>query len=141
YASILFDTGADRSFASTMFSSLIDIIPYALDSKYDVELADGKIIGVNTIIRGCTLNLLNHLFNIDLMPIELGSFDVIIGDRSDGRSESKLNVISCTKTQKYLQKGCHVFLAHITKKKTREKRLEDVSIVWDFLEVFLEDLP
>ncbi|GJZ95177.1 hypothetical protein Tco_0667380 [Tanacetum coccineum] len=75
------------------------------------------------------------------MPIELGSFDVIIGDKSDGRSESKLNVILCTKTQKYLQKGCHVFLAHITKKKTREKLLEDVSIVWDFLEVFLEDLP
>nr|GEZ43010.1 putative reverse transcriptase domain-containing protein [Tanacetum cinerariifolium] len=46
---------------------------------YDVELADGKIVGVNTIMRGCTLNLLNHPFNIDSMPVELGSFDVIIG--------------------------------------------------------------
>ncbi|GJZ44794.1 putative reverse transcriptase domain-containing protein [Tanacetum coccineum] len=45
---------------------------------YDVELADGKIIGVNTIIRGCTLNFLNHSFNIDLMAVELGIFDVII---------------------------------------------------------------
>ncbi|GJW76683.1 reverse transcriptase domain-containing protein [Tanacetum coccineum] len=44
YASILFDTGADRSFVSTSFSSLIDIIPTALDHDYDVELADGKII-------------------------------------------------------------------------------------------------
>ncbi|GJU50627.1 putative reverse transcriptase domain-containing protein [Tanacetum coccineum] len=79
YASILFDIGADRSFVSTTFSYLIDIIPFALDTKYDVELADGKIIGVNTIIRGCTLNLLNHPFNINLMPVELGSFDVIIG--------------------------------------------------------------
>nr|GFC30051.1 hypothetical protein [Tanacetum cinerariifolium] len=49
------------------------------DHCYDVELADGRIIGLNTILRGCTLNLLNHPFNIDLMPIELGSFDVIIG--------------------------------------------------------------
>nr|GEW17004.1 retrovirus-related Pol polyprotein from transposon 17.6 [Tanacetum cinerariifolium] len=50
-----------------------------LDNSYDVELADGRITVVNTILRGCTLNLLNHLFNIDLMPIELGSFDAIIG--------------------------------------------------------------
>ncbi|GKE06190.1 putative reverse transcriptase domain-containing protein [Tanacetum coccineum] len=79
YASILFDTGANRSFVSTAFSSLIDIVPSTLDHDYDVELADGKIIGVNTIIRGCTLNFLNHPFNIDLMPVEFGSFNVIIG--------------------------------------------------------------
>ncbi|GJY06956.1 putative reverse transcriptase domain-containing protein [Tanacetum coccineum] len=79
YASILFDTGADRSFVSTIFSSLIDITPTTLDHYYDVELADGKIIGINTIIRGCTLNFLDQPFNINLMPIELGSFDIIVG--------------------------------------------------------------
>nr|GEV54086.1 putative reverse transcriptase domain-containing protein [Tanacetum cinerariifolium] len=79
YALILFDTGADRSFVSTTFSSLLNIIPTTLDHGYDVELADKKIIGGNTIVRGCTLNFLNHPFNIDLMLVELGSFDVIIG--------------------------------------------------------------
>nr|GEY99405.1 putative reverse transcriptase domain-containing protein [Tanacetum cinerariifolium] len=79
YASILFDTGADRSFVSTAFSSLIDIIPTPLDNHYDVELADRKIVGINIIIRGCTLNFFNHPFTIDFMPIELGSFDAIIG--------------------------------------------------------------
>ncbi|GJW05090.1 putative reverse transcriptase domain-containing protein [Tanacetum coccineum] len=79
YASILFDTGADRSFVSTTFSSQMDITPSTLDYYYDVELADGRIIGLNTILRGCTLNLLNHSFNINLMPVELGSFDAIIG--------------------------------------------------------------
>ncbi|GJS75563.1 putative reverse transcriptase domain-containing protein [Tanacetum coccineum] len=79
YASILFDTSVDRSYVSTTFSSLIDITPTTLDHYYDVEIADGKIIGINTIIRGCTLNFLNYPFNINLMPIELGSFDVIIG--------------------------------------------------------------
>nr|GEZ09351.1 hypothetical protein [Tanacetum cinerariifolium] len=49
------------------------------DHDYAVELADGRIVGVNTIIRSCTLNFLNHPFNIDLMPVEMGSFDVIIG--------------------------------------------------------------
>nr|GEU97868.1 reverse transcriptase [Tanacetum cinerariifolium] len=47
-------------------------------NSYDVKLADGKIVKVNIIMRGCTLNFLNHPFNIDLMPVELGSFDVII---------------------------------------------------------------
>ncbi|GKD49266.1 reverse transcriptase domain-containing protein, partial [Tanacetum coccineum] len=79
YAYILFDTGVNRSFVSTVFSSLINITPTVIDYYYDVELVCGKIIRINTIIMGCTLKLLNHPFNIDLMPVELGSFDVIIG--------------------------------------------------------------
>ncbi|GJT25016.1 putative reverse transcriptase domain-containing protein [Tanacetum coccineum] len=176
YASILFDTGADRSFVSTAFSSRIVITPTALDHDYNVELADGRIVGLNTIIRGCTLNFLNHPFNIDLMPVELGSFDVIIGMdwlakyhavivcaekivripfgdeilivRGDGSSNehgTRLNIISCTKAQEYLTKGCHVFLANITatkdKDKSKGKRLEDVPVVQEFPKVFPEDLP
>ncbi|GKA07886.1 putative reverse transcriptase domain-containing protein [Tanacetum coccineum] len=145
------------------------------ENHYDIELADGKIIGVNTIIRGCTLNFMNHPFNIDLMPVPLGSFDAIIGmdwltkyhgviicdekvvrvpygremlifqgNRNNQRIESRLNIISCTKAQGYLSKGCDVFLAHITTKeakdKSEEKRLEDVPIVRDFPKVFPEDL-
>nr|GEU42404.1 putative reverse transcriptase domain-containing protein [Tanacetum cinerariifolium] len=79
YAKILFDTGADRSFVYTTFSASIDITPTTLENHYDVELADGKIIGVNTIVHSCTLNFMNHHFNIDLMPVPLDSFDVIIG--------------------------------------------------------------
>ncbi|GJS00418.1 putative reverse transcriptase domain-containing protein [Tanacetum coccineum] len=175
YASILFDTGANRSFVSTTFSSLIDIIPTTLDHGYDVELVDGRIIWVNTLIRGCTLNFINHPFNIDLMPVEIGSFDVIIGmdwlakyhavivcdeklvhvpfynkiltfhgGGSNDEHELRLNIISCTKTQKYLLKGCPIFLAHVTTKKaedkSKEKRLEDVPIVQHFPKVFPEDL-
>ncbi|GJW25462.1 putative reverse transcriptase domain-containing protein [Tanacetum coccineum] len=129
YAYILFDTGADRSFVSTAFSSQIDITPSTLDHYYDVELADGRIIGLNTILKGCTLNFLNHQFNINLMPVELGSFDAII-------SYGLL---------KYMEKGFPIFLAHVTTKeiedKSEKKRLEDVPIVQDFPEVFPEDLP
>ncbi|GJX93308.1 putative reverse transcriptase domain-containing protein [Tanacetum coccineum] len=145
YASILFDTGADRSFVSTAFSSLIDIIPITLDYGFDVELADDRIIWVNTLIQGCTLNLLNHSFNIDLMPVEMGSFDIIIGIDCSHEHGARLNITASTKTHKYLLKGCQVFLAHVTMKKavdkSEEKRLEDVPIVQDFLEVFPEDLP
>ncbi|GJX27877.1 putative reverse transcriptase domain-containing protein [Tanacetum coccineum] len=132
YAFVLFDTGADRSFVSTAFSSQIYISPSTLDYYYDVELADRRIIGLNAIIRGCTLNFLNHPFNIDLMPIELGSLDVII-EGSDRGKKTPLNIISNTKMQKYMLKGCPVFLAHVTTKETKDKlekkRLEDVPII------------
>nr|GEV42404.1 putative reverse transcriptase domain-containing protein [Tanacetum cinerariifolium] len=162
------------SFVSTTFSALLDVAPSTLDTSYAVELADGRILETNIVLRGCTFGLLGHPFNIDLMPDELGSFDVIIGmdwlakyhalivcdkkvirilygdevliirgDNCNGKS--KLNIISCTKTQKYIQKGCQVYLAQVTSKKAKyklkEKRLEDVSIVREFLEVFPEDLP
>ncbi|GJR32883.1 putative reverse transcriptase domain-containing protein [Tanacetum coccineum] len=78
YASILFDTDADKSFMSTTFTPLISIEPTTLHVKYTIELADGMLIETGAIIRGCTLNLVNHPFNIDLMPIKLGSFDLII---------------------------------------------------------------
>ncbi|GJV25494.1 putative reverse transcriptase domain-containing protein [Tanacetum coccineum] len=70
---------------------------------------------------------------------------IIHGDGSTQGSVTRLNIISCTKAQKYMEKGFPVFLAHITAKevedKSKEKRLEDVPIVQDFPEVFPEDLP
>ncbi|GJR98590.1 putative reverse transcriptase domain-containing protein [Tanacetum coccineum] len=176
HAYMLFDSGADRSFISNTFSALLDIIPSALDVSYAVELADGRTSETNTVLRGCTLGLLGHPFNIDLMPIDLGSFDVIIGmdwlaknhavivcdekivripygneilivqgDKSDKEKKSTLSIISCVKAQKYMEKGCQLFLAQVTMKenkdKSKEKRLEDVPTVRDFPEVFPEDLP
>ncbi|GJV27714.1 putative reverse transcriptase domain-containing protein [Tanacetum coccineum] len=79
YAYMLFDSGADRSFVSTTFSALLDVTPTTLDTSYALELADGRISETNIVLRGCTLGLLGHPFDIDLMPVELGSFDVIIG--------------------------------------------------------------
>ncbi|GJW74631.1 hypothetical protein Tco_0134001 [Tanacetum coccineum] len=66
YASILFDTGADRSFISTVFSSLINIAPTSLENCYDVELADGKIVEIDTIIRVSSTRPVE--FQIDLIP-------------------------------------------------------------------------
>ncbi|GKA05362.1 putative reverse transcriptase domain-containing protein [Tanacetum coccineum] len=79
YASMLFNSGIDRSFVSSTFSALLDVAPSTLDTSYVIELADGRILETNVILRGCTLGLFGHPFNIDLMPVELGSFDVIIG--------------------------------------------------------------
>nr|GEV84196.1 hypothetical protein [Tanacetum cinerariifolium] len=169
YAYVLFDSGANPSFMSTTFSTLLDIILDTLDISYAVELIDRRVFETNIMLRGCTLGLLGHPFNIDLMPVELDSFDIIIGmdwlanhhavivcdkkimripygdevliiqgDRSGKGKKSKLSIISCTKTQKYIKKCCLIFLAQIMKKETEdkseEKRFEDVPTVRDFLE-------
>ncbi|GKC11605.1 putative reverse transcriptase domain-containing protein, partial [Tanacetum coccineum] len=160
YASILFDTGVDRSFVSTAFSSQIDITLTALDHYYDVELADGRIIRLNTILRGCTLNILNHPFNIYLMPVELDSFDAIIGmdwlvkyqsiivcaekivripwgnetlivhgDGSNRGYEARLHIISYTKTQEYMLKGCPVFWKTLIQRRRKiSQRRSDLRV-------------
>ncbi|GJS48218.1 putative reverse transcriptase domain-containing protein [Tanacetum coccineum] len=111
---------------------------------------------------------LNHIFEIDLMPIDLGTFDVIIGMDwlvkhdvvifygekvvripyenktlivEGDKGGSRLKISSCIKARKYIEQGCHLFLAHVTKKKSKEKRLEDVPIIRDIPKVFLEELP
>ncbi|GKC39190.1 putative reverse transcriptase domain-containing protein, partial [Tanacetum coccineum] len=125
HAYMLFDSGADRSFISNTFSALQNIIPSALDVSYAVELADERTSETNTVLRGCTLGLLGHPFNIDLMLIDLGSFDVIIG--MDWLAKNHAMIV-------YDEK---IVTMKENKDKSKEKRLEDVPTVRDFL----EDLP
>ncbi|GJV14917.1 putative reverse transcriptase domain-containing protein [Tanacetum coccineum] len=168
YAFVLFDSGSDRSFVDTRFCSILNIDPIRIGASYEVELAEGRVVSTNTVLKGCTLDLVNHIFEIDLMPIELGTFDVIIGMDSlvkhdavivcgekvvripygnkmliveSDKDISRLKVISCIKACKYVERGCHLFLAHVTENKSKEKRLEDVPIIHDFPEVFPEELP
>ncbi|GJU48023.1 hypothetical protein Tco_1217579 [Tanacetum coccineum] len=86
-----------------------------LSEYYAVIVCDDKIVRI--------------AYNNKILTIE--------GDRN----RSRLSVMSCIKARKYMEKGCQVFLAHVTEKKSAEKRLEDVPIVRDFSEVFPEDLP
>ncbi|GKA88402.1 putative reverse transcriptase domain-containing protein [Tanacetum coccineum] len=148
YASILFDSGPDRCFVDTRFSFMLNIDPVKIDASYEVELTDGRVVSTNTVLKGCTLNLVNHLFEINLMPIDLGTFDVIIGMdwlvmhdavivcgekvvhipygnktlivKSD-KGMSLLKVISCIMARMYIERGFHLFLVHVAEKKPKEK--------------------
>ncbi|GJU28574.1 putative reverse transcriptase domain-containing protein [Tanacetum coccineum] len=119
YACILFDSGAEKSFISSVFTPFINIAPTALNTSYEVELADGKVVSTNTVLRSCTLVLLNHVFKIDLLPTRLGSFDVIVG--MDWLSYHRA-VIDCYE------------------KIADEKKFDDIRVVRDFPEVFPDDL-
>ncbi|GJX84454.1 putative reverse transcriptase domain-containing protein [Tanacetum coccineum] len=151
YASILFDTGADRSFISTTFSSLINIAPTPLENSYDVELADGKIVGklgsFDVIIGMDWLRRCHAVIVCDekLVRVPYGNETLIFrGNESNDGRESRLTIISCSKAQEYMAKGCQIFLAQISAKKEEDKsegkKLKDVPIVRDFSKVFPEDL-
>nr|GEX02555.1 hypothetical protein [Tanacetum cinerariifolium] len=99
YAYILFDSGADRSIVSTTFSALIDIPPTSLDVSYTVELADGfdVVIGMDWLLRYhvvivCDEKIVHIPYDNEILTVQ--------GDRSNEGSNSRLSIISCTKTQK-----------------------------------------
>ncbi|GJW24688.1 putative reverse transcriptase domain-containing protein, partial [Tanacetum coccineum] len=118
------------------------------EPSYEIELADGKVVSTNTVLRGCTLTLYHHIFKIDLLPTRLGSFDVIIG--MDWLSYYRA-VIDCyekivripllngkiLEVQGERPEKDFGSLACI---KADEKNLDDIRVVRDFSEVFPDDL-
>ncbi|GJZ30065.1 reverse transcriptase domain-containing protein [Tanacetum coccineum] len=137
-ARVLFDSGADKSFVSISLASMLNIPSITLDTTYDIEMADGNLVGTNTVIQGCTLILLNQPFEIDLMPIKLGSFDVVVG--MDWLSKYHARII-CDEKVVHIPIDGETLITRVMEKKSDEKRLEDIPVVKEFLEVFPENLP
>ncbi|GJY57697.1 putative reverse transcriptase domain-containing protein [Tanacetum coccineum] len=109
YASVLFNLGTERSFMSIEFTPFIDIAPTALNTSYEVELADEKIVSTNTVLRVCYEKIVR-------IPLLNGEIVEIQGERPEKDPKS---------------------LSYI---KADEKRLDDIRIVRDLPEVFLDDL-
>ncbi|KAI3732746.1 hypothetical protein L1987_63954 [Smallanthus sonchifolius] len=168
YASILFDTGADKSFVSLNFEPLLAKTRSQLEKTFTVEVANGDSFTIESIIYYCSLELNDHTFPTNLVPMPLGSFDIITGMdwlsnhhaevicfekciriplpsgetlRVFGEKPCKgLKLMSCTTAQKYLRKKYVAFLAHIVQKDVKKKNIQDIPIIRDFPEVFPEDL-
>ncbi|GKB23810.1 putative reverse transcriptase domain-containing protein [Tanacetum coccineum] len=107
------------------------------DTFYDIEMADGNLVNTNTVIQGCTLTLLNQSFEIDLMLIKLGSFDVVIG--MDWLSKYHAKIL-CDEKVVHIPIDSKTLIIR-EKKKSDEKRLEDIPVVREFPEVFSKNLP
>ncbi|GJX75391.1 reverse transcriptase domain-containing protein, partial [Tanacetum coccineum] len=109
------------------------------DTTYDIEMADGNLVGTNTVIQGCTLIFLNQPFKINLMPIKIGSFDIVIG--MDWLSKYHARIICDEKVVHIPIDGETLIIqAQVMEKKSDEKRLEDIPVVREFLDVFPKDL-
>ncbi|KAJ0752567.1 putative nucleotidyltransferase, Ribonuclease H [Helianthus annuus] len=168
-ASVLFDSGADKSFVSLSFEPLLRVSRTKLGKPLTVEVASGNPVVLDSVLRNCQLNLNDHLFPIDLTPMQLGSFDIIVGmdwlakhhaevvcfekivrvPLSSGETlqvrgkkpASSLKLMSCTQARKYLRKNYVAFLAHVTADKGKGKSIQDIPVVRDYQELFPEELP
>ena len=169
FVTVLFDSGADTSYVSVKVSQMLKRTPTLLNTKHTVELANGKSLEATHVVKGCNLVLAGQTFSIDLIPITLGSFDVVIGMdwlshhqaeivckekivriprsgeeplmiRGD-KSGAVEGIISFLKAQKCLRKGHTAILALVTDASAKEKKLEDIPVVRDFPQVVPEDLP
>lgn len=169
YACILFNSGADRSFVNQKLKHLLNQAPQALKETFILEMANGKTKHSSEIYIGCTLTLDNHSFQIDLMPVSIKSFDVILGmdllsrhhadilcvEKAihlnlpsnetlviyDDKPSENLRIISCIKAYKYLRKDYHKFLAHVVDTNKEVEYMKNIPEVCDFPDVFPEELP
>ncbi|KAI3761819.1 hypothetical protein L1987_52241 [Smallanthus sonchifolius] len=157
YASILFDTGADKSFVSLEFELLLAKDRSKLEKPITVEVADVNLVTIDSVIRDCVLNLNDHDFPINLIPMRLGSFDVIIGmdwlaehhaeiicfekciriplpsgstlQIYGEKPSNGLKLMSCTTARKYLRKNYVAFLANVVEKKGKGKNIQDIPVI------------
>ncbi|GJY18074.1 putative reverse transcriptase domain-containing protein [Tanacetum coccineum] len=124
FATTLFDSGADYSFVSTTFISLLGLEPSDLGFRYEIEIASGQLVEINKVIKGCKLEIEGHVFDIDLIPFGHGIFDVIIDDKVlrvvGERPEEKARLLMSAKAS--------------------NKKQEEIFVVRDFPEVFPDDL-
>ncbi|GJR47198.1 reverse transcriptase domain-containing protein [Tanacetum coccineum] len=148
FVTILFDSRADFSFISTEFAPLLNVRPSIVNPGYVIEVADGKKVEVDRIIRDCKLELGGSLFSINLIPLGHGSFDVIVG--MDWLSQHKAVIVCHEKVVEIPVEDGRILRVHgeravgITKAlksaKEDEPRLSDISVVCEFEDVFPEDL-
>ncbi|KAI3757372.1 hypothetical protein L6452_04909 [Arctium lappa] len=168
-ARILFDTGASFSFVSKLFRQKIAMPTTSLEDALVVKIADGRQVLIREVLKQYALSIEGREFSIDLLPMSIGGFDVVVGMDwlSNNHAEivcskklirlpnpsgevvviygekrkGEVTIITMAKARKCLVKGCSSFLAYVIDVKLKKSKLEDVKIVREFPDIFSDDLP
>ncbi|GKE53711.1 putative reverse transcriptase domain-containing protein, partial [Tanacetum coccineum] len=115
-AHVLYDSGASVSFVSYEFSKNLSTPPNKLPFPLEVKIADNKVVVVSNVYRDVEIEIDDSTIRIDLIPIMLGA-------------------------RKCLSHGYYAFMAHVIDTSFDKKSENDVPVVNEFLNVFLEYLP
>ncbi|KAK9049844.1 hypothetical protein SSX86_031187 [Deinandra increscens subsp. villosa] len=167
-ARVLFDTGANRSFISFDFIKHPSFVIEKLHVPLEVEVANDKSILVYDVCRGCTITINGEEYSIDLIPMAMREFKVVVGmdwlSRHHARvicdhktieltspTGDKVTILgdksgtpiicSMHKARKYIKKGCQAFLATVTDTRVQRPVIDELPVVQEFKDVFPEDLP
>nr|GEU62352.1 putative reverse transcriptase domain-containing protein [Tanacetum cinerariifolium] len=128
-------------------NNLTGIKPTELGFRYENKIASGQLVEIDKVIKGCKLEIKGHVFDIDLIPFEHGSFDVIIG--MDWLSNHKAEISCHEKVVRILLldgKVLRVLGERLEEKarlwmsaKANDKKQKEIVVVRDFPEVFSDD--
>ncbi|XP_076923518.1 uncharacterized protein LOC143585658 [Bidens hawaiensis] len=149
-----------RAFISLDFAYKTDKPWDMLSKPFSVEEADGDSIIIDSVIRDCVITLNSVKFCIDVISMQIGSFDVIVGmewltlnlaeivcfekflfiplkngrvlNVFDDTPTSKLNLMSCFQAQRYFRKKYVANLAFIVEKERKENKISDIPVVRNF---------
>ncbi|KAH9685255.1 Endonuclease [Citrus sinensis] len=168
-AHILIDPGSTHSFVSRTFAMHIGREPELLDCELVVRTPTGESVLAQSVYRDCMIGMGEHEFEANLISLEIYDFDAILGMdwleshyatvdcfkkdvvfKKPGKAEVKFCgerrvlpscVISAISARRLLRKGCSAYLAHVIDTEARELRLEDITVVKEFPDVFPNELP
>ncbi|KAK1406134.1 hypothetical protein QVD17_41421 [Tagetes erecta] len=167
-ARVLFDTGAYRTFISHELVRHSFFNVSRLPIPLEVEVADNKSFLVSDICLHCKISIGDEEFSIDLIPMIMGEFKVVVGmdwlshhhanvicNRNvielrspSGKEvtifgEKNCNPILCTmiEAKKFIQHGCTAYMTYVNDVRSELPQVHDVPVVHEFEDVFPEDLP
>ena len=167
-AHVLIDSGATHSFVSCKFAAYMNKELESLSEALLVCTPTGENIVIERAYFECEIVIDGEVWLVDLLPLELLEFDVILGMDFLSKYHAKVDcfkkevwlskpdgievvfkgrrrilptcVISAVKAKKLLSKGYEAYLAHVMEVKAEKLKPEDVPIVQEFLDVFPEEL-
>ncbi|GJX73802.1 putative reverse transcriptase domain-containing protein [Tanacetum coccineum] len=132
------------------------IEPSELGFKYEIEIASGQLVEIDKVIKGCKLEIKGHVFDIDLIPFGHGSFDMIIGGFQSKRLAQaqirrifldgygvlvfRTTLLDVIKVLRVLGERLKEKARLLMSAKASDKKQEEIVVVRDFPEVFLDDL-
>ena len=168
-ARVLIDPGATHSFISLEYVTRVKAAPVPLGCGFEIATPTGESLWPSQMLKGSLFSIEGQDMEADLIVIDLKGLDVILGmdwlasnyasmDRFrkevilrrrglpvvifyGERRRAPSGLISAISARWLLQKGCKGYLAHVVDTRSDEVRLEDVSVVREFLDVFPDDLP
>ncbi|KAL8098148.1 hypothetical protein AgCh_031067 [Apium graveolens] len=162
---VLMDSGATRSFISESILDKLNCVAYPLELNLIIEVANQEKVIVNKVCPNCDVIIEGRHFSADLIPFNLGEFEVILGMDWFSNHEAQIEckskkvklrtkdgeeVIFIGKRQekkflmdiearRLLRQGCEVYLAHVMDVEKEFVRIEDIPIVRDYPDVFPDE--